>query len=584
MNEYEKFKHLLEYFVAHLEWIINSNEDGRGYELYIKPLIEKNEFYTTGQGYNNGSIQNHIKDWENYENGKICINIQPNYGNYKSVKCYLNWKDTGLNIIANWKDNFIYSLALEAYQWWNKTTKRINLSVYKSTIDLGLFDNKNPNDVLMSFYDNFNSLIIQWNKDIQKKQNMEKIQPYTNLLEQVHNLILTGAPGTGKTYIAKQIAKQMIGANVEDDVEQNDQLAFVQFHPSYDYTDFVEGLRPIKKGNSELGFELRDGIFKSFCKKALKNLIDSQKSKEELQKQISLSENLALFIQQINSVISEKEKFVLYGIGGKECAPIIEIDENSFTTKSISGNTLTTPLASILTKYEIFSKYKDIDWTYKEVREKLSASYHHTYFFAFLKAFDSFLQKNKVEIIDIEKVEKKNFVIIIDEINRAEISKVFGELFFSIDPSYRGIKGKVKTQYSNLQDENDLFIDGFFIPENVYIIGTMNDIDRSVECFDFAMRRRFTWKEITAEKSADNMNLPDETKAKMAKLNKQISIIEGLNASYHVGGAYFLDKNGSPRTDYDLIWEYRLEPLLKEYLRGMPDDNKLEKLQNAYNS
>ena len=105
----------------------------------------------------------------------------------------------------------------------------------------------------------------------------------------------------------------------------------------------------------------------------------------------------------------------------------------------------------------------------------------------------------------VAPVSEKKFVFIIDEINRGEISKIFGELFFSIDPGYRGVKGKVQTQYQNLITEDDPFKDGFFIPENVYIIGTMNDIDRSVECMDFAMRRRFTFKEITAEESAKNI-------------------------------------------------------------------------------
>ena len=172
------------------------------------------------------------------------------------------------------------------------------------------------------------------------------------------------------------------------------------------------------------------------------------------------------------------------------------------------------------------------------------------------------------------------YVFIVDEINRGEISKIFGELFFSIDPSYRGKKGSVKTQYSNLHDSDS---ESFYIPENVYIIGSMNDIDRSVESFDFAMRRRFTWVKITAEKSAEHMNLPEPIKNKMSSLNKTISSIASLNDSYHIGGAYFLDSNGQPREDYDNVWNLRIEPLLKEYLRGMPDsDEKLNELKIAY--
>lgn len=177
------------------------------------------------------------------------------------------------------------------------------------------------------------------------------------------------------------------------------------------------------------------------------------------------------------------------------------------------------------------------------------------------------------------KIDRKNYVFVIDEINRGEISKIFGELFFSIDPGYRGEKGAVYTQYTNMHETDEKF----YVPENVYIIGTMNDIDRSVENFDFAMRRRFIWQEITAEESADNMNLPKESKTKMKSLNDKISEIEGLGSSYHIGGAYFLDKKGIPINDFVEIWNLRLEPLLREYLRGMPNaDNNLNELRKAY--
>src|SRR5690606_2982903 len=107
--EYIHFKKLLEYFVTHLEWLVTKNVNNRGYGEYIKPLIETNTFKRTGQGYAGDQIQQQIKKWENYENGKICINIQPNFGSYKSSKSYLNWWSTGLNIIANWSGDNITS-------------------------------------------------------------------------------------------------------------------------------------------------------------------------------------------------------------------------------------------------------------------------------------------------------------------------------------------------------------------------------------------------------------------------------------------------------------------------------------------
>lgn len=276
----------------------------------------------------------------------------------------------------------------------------------------------------------------------------------TTLLESNKNLILTGAPGTGKTYLARQMAR-MLTQNKEENI------GFVQFHPSYDYTDFVEGLRPIKDSNGNIVFERKDGIFKEFCKKAL----------------------------------------------GKE-----------------------------------------------------------------------------------------KFVFIIDEINRGEISKIFGELFFSIDPGYRGEEGKIKTQYQNLlENTEDKYKDGFFIPENVYIIGTMNDIDRSVESMDFAFRRRFAFQEITAEESMERIlydlddNIYGKAVDRMKAINDTLDEL-GLNSNYHIGAAYFmkalnyLGKRGkATENTWDQLWKLHLKGTLFEYFRGEPDaDNKIEQLKKAY--
>ena len=559
MNQYEKFKHILEYFVAHLEWLINSNEHGRGYKTYISPLNAKNEFFATGQGYKGGNIQSHIKNWCNFENGEICINIQASYGNYKTVKSYLNWLDTGINVIARWKGNQINSLALEEYHYWNKPPNRVDLKINKSITELELFDDKSPNDTLKSFFDKFNSLIIDWNKIVQYKLYMENIQHFTKLLEQVYNLILTGAPGTGKTFLAKQIAKQMINVKTDEELDLSGQFAFVQFHPSYDYTDFVEGIRPTPPDDSGyIGFERKDGIFKDFCKEALKaNFSNEVDNFDEVWKQLleMVKDNLA------NGKLTKIGSWT-YGLSSKQ---------------SLKYSSVNTP-----SQYTFTITKQNVYYAYQNIKARPSG--------AFQKDMEDVVgfMKKELQLKDYQPgavsqiAENKKFVFVIDEINRGEISKIFGELFFSIDPSYRGKKGAIKTQFANMHDDvNEVF----FVPDNVYIIGTMNDIDRSVENFDFAMRRRFTWKEITAEQSAENMNLPEEIKGRMAKLNDQISKIEGLNASYHIGGAYFLDKNGIPRTDYDTIWDLRLEPLLKEYLRGIPDGNeKIEKLKSVFNA
>ena len=206
------------------------------------------------------------------------------------------------------------------------------------------------------------------------------------------------------------------------------------------------------------------------------------------------------------------------------------------------------------------------------------------------------------------------YVLIIDEINRGEISKIFGELFFSIDPGYRGEfdkKGndnKIQTQYQNLipkegdkdfdPNKSDVFRHGFYVPENVYIIGTMNDIDRSVESMDFAMRRRFAFEEVTAEESFHNMiaesdevsdDEKEEIKKRMFALNDAILKPElRLGEAYQIGAAYFLKyhkyKEMGMEQAFEMLWNNHLKGLLFEYLRGNQNaKNYLEELEKAYN-
>lgn len=284
----------------------------------------------------------------------------------------------------------------------------------------------------------------------------------TDLLVNSYNIILHGAPGTGKTYLAKQIAENLNCGK--------DRVKMVQFHPSYDYTDFMEGLRPVKDASSNIGFERRDGAFKEFCKNAEEDAI---KCKAELQS-----------------------------------API--------------------------------------------------------------------------------------YVFIIDEINRGEIAKIFGECMYSIDPGYLGISGRIDTQYQTLiEDKNkDIYSEGFYRPENVYIIGTMNDIDRGVESMDLAMRRRFLFVEIKAEDTQEQIlnllkdqSLIDIATNKMNALNKEIRETLGLGEDYCIGASYFLKVKDLPADKWENLWERHFKGLLKEYVRGLEEEQKLLiKFKEAYDN
>ena len=212
-----------------------------------------------------------------------------------------------------------------------------------------------------------------------------------------------------------------------------------------------------------------------------------------------------------------------------------------------------------------------------------------------------------LDLYNDKKKNKKPYVFIIDEINRGEISKIFGELFYSIDQGYRGVKGRVDTQYQNLVEDDPIFGEGFYVPDNVFIIGTMNDIDRSVESMDFAMRRRFAWKEITAKASQaildsdkawegkkPNEDVLTELKNRMDNLNAAIidryensdNISQkdkiGLGTAYQIGAAYFLKY--ALYNNFDQLWDNHLYGLLYEYLRGANGiDEKVERLHSAYN-
>ena len=412
---------------------------------------------------------------------------------------------------------------------------------------------------------------------------------YSRMLIESKNIIFRGAPGTGKSYLAKQIATDIISEGYFDkyeslDDEQKKQVEFVQFHPSYDYSDFVEGLRPRINDDGSMGFELKDGIFKSFASRARRNYENSQKPKEIVEKETSVQESMKNFFDNIELGVDEFK--TLTG----NSFYVSSIDDN-FIHITIPGNDVVNKL--VLSVGEIkqmlesgltFNRVKDITNFFN----KQFASQAYSYEFVILKA----IQSNKIRTrqLSVETEPLKKYIFIIDEINRGEISKIFGELFYSIDPGYRGKSGEIATQYSNLQLGNEKF----YIPENLYIIGTMNDIDRSVDSFDFAMRRRFRFIEIKADATsgmldglksnrlddAANELLPEEAINRMTALNEAILEVEDLNENYQIGASYFLKLKN---LTFDELWTDCLRPLLQEYVQGLYDEEgKMKKFATAY--
>lgn len=329
-----------------------------------------------------------------------------------------------------------------------------------------------------------------------------------------NQLIKYGAPGTGKTFTAEKEAKEFFEDWLSNLSESNNlpkfesHYEFVQFHPSYSYEDFIEGIKPVlENGNTVL--KLRNGIFKAFCKRAA-------------QYELWLLEN--------------------------------------FPSKNIG------------------------DITVGDVRAKNSSA----------PSPFTFIDK----VAEDENIENciPPYFFVIDEINRADLSRVFGELMYCLE--YRGRKGKIKTQYSELQsDDTDtiFYKEGgknyFFIPKNLYIIGTMNTIDRSIESFDFALRRRFLWlrvdpnKEVLTDYFKKDKKFENIIKS-WEKLNAEIK--KNLGPDYQIGHSYLMKLNKYPEATPSIykksIWEKHIQPILEEYYRGMGQEanNQIKELRKAF--
>lgn len=364
-----------------------------------------------------------------------------------------------------------------------------------------------------------------------KQMTIEKTPQY-NLLLSNKQLIMNGAPGTGKTYSARNIIADILfdtlceSENKKEEIKKV-RMDMVQFHPSYDYTDFIDGIRPDLSGN-ELKYSLKNGSFKSFCRRA--------------------------------------------GVIERILAAGKKVDAGSIEDFLIGED-------------ESIKKFWESEIEKGELKKEIDK-----------------VDESK-DIVEFDPSKLPSFLFIIDEINRAEISKVLGEIMYCLDPDYRGIKGAISIQYSALATDETFFInkdnDKFFIPSNVYIIGTMNDIDRSVEVFDFALRRRFAWYEVKPDKVMDDVlkSMGIETllkqnyenyKTKIDKLNYAIVDKLKLSRHYQLGPSYFAkislyyDESKDYEKAIEKVWDNHISQILNEYVKGRGKESEVEDIRENF--
>jgi len=373
----------------------------------------------------------------------------------------------------------------------------------------------------------------------------------------IKNIILYGAPGVGKTHNYKNLVAMIEHGDEQkkifDTISQNEKVSldnatfqqieeekrveFVTFHQNYSYEDFIEGFRPNENGN----IELESGIFRRMSDKAYTNLIDSMKQLETIKEEKKFDNLFELFQDYIENIIIKNNRFYI-----NETVYILNIESNAFRYEGENwGNTQRMKFSDIELLYNLnISERKEI----KKV-DNISglAKQHATYFSYFMKKFFEFIKEQTFEVNNIETVNKKNYYLIIDEINRGNISKIFGELITLIEEDKRD-SYKVTLPYSK---------EKFSVPSNLYIIATMNSTDKSIATIDIALRRRFTFLKMKPNEDL----VPEIAKELFRNLNKFIA--QSLGEDYQLGHSYFMKVQGNE--DLEFVKKYKIEPLLEEY-------------------
>ena len=366
------------------------------------------------------------------------------------------------------------------------------------------------------------------------------------------NLILYGPPGTGKTYQTVNYALAIIENKKLEDIAQEprqellnrfnvykekQQIAFITFHQNYGYEDFIQGLRP----NTNVGtlhFERRDGIFKRMADRARKNL-DTYRQQQHFKKKFEDLLN-ELLIKNIDPETEEIEVKLDSSHRIYQSIIIFDMTETTLFYKRRTKRNIIKDEQKEMSIENLKMLYEDDTHIKDAINQK--------YYEAVVHAVKTYEENHKPER-SLQQLQ--SYVIIIDEINRANISRVFGELITLIEPDKR---------YGN---ENSLSAtlpsgENFTVPTNLHILGTMNTADRSIALIDTALRRRFVFE---AKYPNADLVVDAEVKAIFTTLNEKI-LQEKQSPDYLIGQAFFINKT---LTDLPQLFNQQLIPLLLEY-------------------
>lgn len=408
-----------------------------------------------------------------------------------------------------------------------------------------------------NLHPDFGNRALIWNllNNIKSIQTQLSKMELSKILLNKKQIILQGPPGTGKTYTAKDIAEQMIYNDISDDkkiqkirLENSNQFKLIQFHPAYSYEDFVRGI-VAKSNGTQIEYSTENKVLAKFAKNANDNFIDSDKEPEIYSKEKWLKDQLDLFIDEVQNDIDEDGNYPI-----SNTINVTSIDEIGF--RYVGTN-----WAGVVRFDDLMFGYLDEcqnRQAYKNnPRISRTASKRATYNYNLLVKFREFITVDYVANGNsTDDNELKKYVLIIDEINRANLPSVLGELIYALE--YRG--EKVESMYE-IDGDNSLIV-----PPNLYIIGTMNTADRSVGHIDYAIRRRFAFVDILPDAS---VIVYPNAKALFEEISTLFHSKDTLASDFkaeqvQLGHSYFIVND---EAEFQLKAKYEIIPILEEYLK-----------------